>query len=367
MIPLAAQQSDTSPTEYCRFCLMCRHVCPVTRVTANEATSPHGWALLVASARRGLVSWDADAVDRLYQCADCGLCRAHCVTDQPLPDALIAARAAVVAEGQAPAIVAELDERLRRGGNVYGEGGSVAPDGRAPAALLVGAEAWCRAPEEVRAARRLLDAAGIEYALAAVGRDDGYLPWTLGLHTTAQALARATLEELAAIGARRVIVLSPQQGHTLAYVYPRLGAPLPAGLDIVELTALLAGLVEAGRLVLRPLALEAVYHDPAQAPRLGGRGDAPRRLLQAAGVATREMLWRERRAMNAGASGGLPWTQPALAAQMARAVLDDAARAGAATLITDAPETLAHLRAHADGIGVRGLYTLLAESVGNRQ
>src|SRR5690348_12181079 len=104
-------------TEGCRYCLMCRHVCPVTRVTYNEATSPHGWALAIASARRGLLDWNAETADLLYQCADCGLCRSFCVTDQPLPDAIVAARAEVAAGGRAPASVAEVDAALRQWGN----------------------------------------------------------------------------------------------------------------------------------------------------------------------------------------------------------------------------------------------------------
>ena len=113
-------QNVIDTTEGCRYCLMCRHVCPVTRVTYNEATSPHGWALEIASVRRGLLDWNAETTDRLYQCADCGLCQSFCVTDQPLPDAIVAARAEVVAAGRAPVSVAEVDTALRTWGNTYG-------------------------------------------------------------------------------------------------------------------------------------------------------------------------------------------------------------------------------------------------------
>ena len=94
-------------TDLCRYCLMCRHVCPVTTVTHNEITSPHGWGTLISSVSRGLLSWNDDSVDRLYQCADCGMCRSHCVTDQPLPLAINASRANVVAENKAPAAVVD--------------------------------------------------------------------------------------------------------------------------------------------------------------------------------------------------------------------------------------------------------------------
>ncbi|HEX5692960.1 MAG TPA: (Fe-S)-binding protein, partial [Roseiflexaceae bacterium] len=101
-------------TEGCRYCLMCRHVCPVTRVTYNEATSPHGWALTVASVRRGLLEWNAETADLLYQCADCGLCQSFCATDQPLPYAIVAAREEIRAAGHAPAAVAEVEAMLRQ-------------------------------------------------------------------------------------------------------------------------------------------------------------------------------------------------------------------------------------------------------------
>ena len=43
-------------TENCRYCLMCRHVCPVGHVTRLETLTPHGWGLTIASIRRGIVS-----------------------------------------------------------------------------------------------------------------------------------------------------------------------------------------------------------------------------------------------------------------------------------------------------------------------
>src|SRR6188474_3518572 len=92
---------------------MCRHVCPVGYVTRLETLTPHGWGLTIASVKRGLLTWNDETVDVLYSCADCGLCRANCVTDQPLPDAIAAARAEIVRRGVAPDVVAEIDRKLR--------------------------------------------------------------------------------------------------------------------------------------------------------------------------------------------------------------------------------------------------------------
>jgi Fe-S oxidoreductase len=82
----------------------------------------------------------------------------------------------------------------------------------------------------------------------------------------------------------------------------------------------------------------------------------------------REGFWRERRAANCGASGGLPWTQPRLAADMARAALADAADHNESLVVTDAPGCLAHLRTNAySGVEVRGLYEVLAEHLVNEE
>jgi Fe-S oxidoreductase len=142
-----------------------------------------------------------------------------------------------------------------------------------------------------------------------------------------------------------------------------LGAPLPQDIEVVELTSLLAGLMDQGWLRLHPAGLDLAYHDPCQTPRLPGRWRAPRRLLAAVTTeALREGFWREQRAANCGASGGLPWTQPRLAAGMARAALADIATNCAPLIVTEAPGCLAHLRANAEsGVEVRGLYEVLAE------
>ena len=70
-------------TDGCRYCWMCRHVCPTGFITKRETHTPHGYALLIASATRGVSAWNAETVDALYHCADCGCCESHCATHQP--------------------------------------------------------------------------------------------------------------------------------------------------------------------------------------------------------------------------------------------------------------------------------------------
>jgi Fe-S oxidoreductase len=168
-------------TERCRHCLMCRHVCPVGNITRMETLTPHGWSQLVALERRGLSTWNAETVDALYKCADCGSCRTHSVYDSPLPEGIAAARAVVAEQGLAPAVVYELGERIRRWENPYT---ALLPDeasGTGEAALFVGDEAHFLRPGLLTAALALLRAVGVEPVLVGRGRNTGYLPSSLGL------------------------------------------------------------------------------------------------------------------------------------------------------------------------------------------
>lgn len=70
----------------------------------------------------------------------------------------------------------------------------------------------------------------------------------------------------------------------------------------------------------------------------------------------REMLWRE---------GGLEFTNPALAAQMTRERLAEAAATGAQVLVTEDPAALASFTAQADdnSLAIEGWYELLAGAI----
>ncbi len=353
----------TPITNGCRYCLMCRHVCPVGRTTKREANTPHGWALLIASVDRGQMRWDAEAVDTLYECADCGLCQSFCVTDRPLPAAIVAARAHVVASGAAPPTVAEIDARLRQWGNPYRDVVPLAVNASSGTVLFAGAAAQHLRPQTLAAARRLLEALEIGHVLIGVGRSSAYLPYTLGLWDTARSLAQATLDEMVTSGCRRVIVLTAEDVHVFKNVHRELGLIWPEGVEVFELTALLAEAIEAGTLHFRSLDRALTYHDPAHTPRLPARTPAARKLIAALTTEPlREMFWRERRAAPGGAVGGLAFTHPELAARMSRERLAEAAATGADMLVTEDPAALAHFAAHANGtIKVEGLFELLAE------
>ncbi len=355
-------------TENCRYCLMCRHVCPIGHVTKLETLTPHGWGLTIASVRRGLLAWDEHTVDVLYSCADCGTCRAHCATDQPLPSAIATARAEVAAAGLAPAAARQVGERLARWGNPHQQRAPTPAAGAGEVALFVGDDARYLDPEGLEAALTLLGAVGLAPVLVGDGRNNGYLASSLGYPETAAALQTATLDEVRAVGARRVLVLSAGDRYALGQLRDeRLGLAWPEGVTLEEVTAVLAAALDEDRLRLRPAppGPPAAYVDPTHSPRVTDRYDAPRRLLRAAlpGPLV-ELFWRRERAHPVG-NTALLFTQPHLADHLAWARLGDARQRGAQRLVTEDAGTVAQLRRHAGrfGLQIQGLYPLLAESL----
>ncbi len=224
--------------ENCRYCLMCRHVTPIGIVTHRETLTPHGFGLLIASVQRGLMEWDEGAVDALYSASDGGNSRAHCVTDQPLPEAIAAVRAELVAQQRAPAVVYQLQEAFEKWGTPFAELAPRPVEGEGKIGLFVGDEGPYLWSEALVAARRLLQAVGVDPVLIGMGRNNGYLASSLGLPDQAKKLAQATLEELKTAGISRLLVLSAGDYFTFHQLYDeRLGITWPEEVEIIELTA----------------------------------------------------------------------------------------------------------------------------------
>lgn len=357
-----------STIENCRYCLMCRHVASVEYVTHKETLSPHGWALVIASVYRGLLEWNPDTVDVIYSAPDNGNSRAHCVTDQPLPEAIAAVRAEIVSRNLAPQIVYELDQAFREWGTPFARHQPGKVVGEGDVALFVGDEAQYLWPKGLSAALQLLEAVGVHPVLIGVGRNNGYLASSLGLLETARQLAQENLKELEASRAQRLLVLSPGDLFTFKQLYPeRLDIRWPAQVEVLELTSYLADRLEGGDLRFRVLDANVpfAYVDPTHAVRVPGRHDTPRRLVSACLRGdSRELFWRRDRAHPVG-STALQFTKPDIAEKLTRARLEDARLSGARLLITEDPGTLKQLNQYAEEfhLSLTGLYELLNKHV----
>ena len=359
-------QTATVTIENCRYCLMCRHVCPVGHVTRRETLTPHGWGLTIASVQRDLLTWNQDTVDVLYSCADCGTCRAHCVTDQPLPDAIATSRAQVTTQRLAPAAAYEVHQALQKWSNPYEKQEPEPVRGQAEIALFVGDDAKYLRPGTLESVLKLLEAAGVQPVLIGIGRSSGYLASSLGFPETAKRLVQTTLDELKASGARRMLVLTPGDYYAFDHLLTdRLEVEWPLDVELQEVLSLIDKEFTAGNLKFRssddkrPYA----YIDSTHSLRIPARYETPRHLLASVmPIAGRELFWRKER-MHPCGNGALQFINPHISDHLTYARLADAKQAGARVAITEDPGCLSHLSRHADRfeLHIQGLYELLAD------
>jgi Fe-S oxidoreductase len=350
--------------ESCRFCLMCRHVDPVSHVTFNEALTPHGIALTATSQKRGLVDWNKESVDVVYSDVDGGNARAHCVTNKPFSEAVAAVKAEVAAKGFAPQSVYDVHEKLLKYHSPYGQDKLEPSSQKSDITLFVGDEAHYLWPSAIEAALKLLKNLGHKAILIGRGRSNGFLTSSLGFPELAEEQAKATLEDIQNTTAKQVITLSVGDTFALTQLYPeRLGISLPKNVKVTDLLNLLV----QKKITFKPSKEKSAYTyvDPTHAVRVPSRFDAPRTLLKAvlSGEA-KELFWRRERAHPVG-STALQFTRPELTEKLTRARLEDARNTGAQQVFCEDPATLYHLNKYAKEyrLEVKGMYEFLASQL----
>ena len=354
--------------ENCRFCLMCRHVAPVGLVSGMETLTPHGIALIATSQKRGLIDWNEEMVDVIYSEPDGGNCRAHCVFDQPHPAAVAAVRVELVEQNLAPKAVYNVRDALETWGTPFTQEEPGSSSAKGDVALFVGDESKHLWPGTLPAVLKLLKALGIDPVLIGSGRNSGLLATSLGFPDTAEKLVQATIAELQACGATRLLLLSAGDYFTFNQACEeRLGLSLPSTVDLQEVVSLLAEKMAEGKLNFgRPQDMTPyAYIDPTHAVRNPQRHEAARELLTAVmPTEPHELFYRRENAHPVG-STHLQFSKPELANRLTLARLEDAKTSGAELLICEDPGTLYQLQRHAEPLGLQllGLYELLADNL----
>lgn len=343
---------------------MCRHMCPVGHVTHLESLTPHGWGQIVASEKRGLIEWNEATVGAMYGCADCGVCQSHCVTDQPLPDAIAAVKTQLVEKGLVSSTVQDLKSQFEDWENLYEKKAPTSSSGQSDDVCFVGDAALYLSPEHLAAALKLLEAAGVKPLLVGSGRNNGLLASSLGFADLAKSLAEKNIAEIQKAGAKRVFVLSPGDFFAFTRLYEeRLGLAWPDSIEVVDATVFLNEQLAAGTLSFNriEMGLPQAYIDPTHTVRVLDRVDAPRQLLAAVlPTPPLELFWRKERAHPCG-DGALEFVEPSISRKLTAARIEDAKDVGAQGVVTDDAASLYHLSQHPNGLPAKGLYELLAE------
>jgi Fe-S oxidoreductase len=311
----------------CIMCFRCQEVCPA--YNTGKVLSPaaleinkrynfnHGGSTDVPML--SLISEEA-----VWACTSCGACVDICpVGNEPMRDILDIRRNLVLAENKFPRQLENAFRGMERNMNPWNvsqadrlkwaEGLDVPTIEKNPNPELL----WwvgcapatdARSQKTARAFARILNAAGIDYAV--LGQNEqctGDSARRAGREDIFFGLATANVEILNAVAPKRIVTTCPHCLHTLKNEYPAFGGSY----TVIHHTQLINELVGAGKIQLsaEPDQYTVTFHDPCYLGRHNKIIDAPRQALAAAGLTTIEMPRHAAKSFCCGAGGAQMWKE----------------------------------------------------------
>ena len=355
----SARQADA-----CRFCWMCRHICPVAGSTGNEGWTPRVRGLMVSMVERGM-PYDSEIAEAMYRCTLCDACANDCATGYKPSQFIREARTLAVVENIAPPKVMELIDRISEKRSIFGEHSEnqldpliAALPERAELLLYAGQTARELEPGYAMNAVQLLKKAGVDFTMLKTEPESGaYLGELMGYVGEVQSAAMELAAMIAATGARTLVALNPADVVVFRNEYSQWG--LLKGIEVVTATAFFAGLIRDGRLKPQPCALKAALHEPVKLTRSLDEEEPFRALAAAIGTEETQLLLHGKMSR---CIGTVPFQlyAPEVVREMVAVRCDDAVRLGCDIIVTASPDDFMLMRKYApNGVHIEDIYNIL--------
>ncbi len=328
----------------CRFCWMCRHICPVGNATGQERNNARARALCLSLVARGAESEEAVA-DNVYECALCGACVKECVTGWDPVMFTLEARRELALNGKLPAYVDKMLESYENFGCVYGEikltkeleasvGRHAAKTGTL---FLLSHAAVCRDAEDAARAVKALEKSGLEFTVLAKepssGFDVRFLAGDVSETVETAKKCAAVLNEY-----DKVIFFNPDDAKLVRREYKEWDVRVTA--QTLTYTEYLAGVLDKFKLYKSEIKLAP--QDPFALGRELEETEPLRKITEAAGVVT-EMINNRRDTFMAGHTVMAEY-MPAVVDMIASRRIGDAEGVGAEAIVCCSPSEHAALK-----------------------
>ena len=353
-------QKAMQHAEKCRFCWMCRHLCPIQHQTGKEINTPRAKGLLLSMVDKGAQVFDRDMAQAMYECLLCDACVNDCATGYQPPVYIREARAEAVANDLAPEEVMQLIENAVTAGNIYGmEKPSFGQEGT-DVLVYIGEVAACKVPEMAKSFLKLLAKAGISAKVLDKEPASGaMLADLMGYVDEVAQQAKVCAEAINAVGLTTV-VLDSYDAEIMKQHYAEWGCEIKP--DVVTATSFVAQLLESGKLESKAAnGMIGACHDDDRLARTFYEFAPIRGMAKAAGFILTEMFNCERLAKSCG-SAVADGFMPQIVTKVAAGRWEDLKRTEAKVMLTASPQAYCCLnKCVPEGMELVDLYTALAE------
>jgi Fe-S oxidoreductase len=333
--------------------------------------------------------------DALWACTTCGACVEECPVDIEHVDTIIDMRRyQVLMESSFPSEAGTMLRNVENQGNPWGLRADMREE------WLEGMEfdipvvsehipddiEWLywvgcagglddRARKSTQAIARVMHHAGVKFAiLGQMEACTGDPVRRLGNEYLFQEMAKANIETLDGVGAKKIIASCPHCFNTIGREYPSLGG----NYEVVHHSQLLSRLVADGKLSPQdPIVAKLTYHDPCYLGRHNDVLEDPRTVLDAVpGLERVEMHRHGRRGFCCGAGGSRMWMEERIGKRVNVERTDEALGTGAEIIATSCPYCLIMLddavnakrsEGGAEGVKVIDIAQVIADSIGLRK
>ena len=353
-------QKAMQHAEKCRFCWMCRHLCPVQHQTGKELNTPRAKGLLLSMVAKNTAQFDKDMAEAMYECMLCDACVNDCCTGYQPPVYIREARTEAVVNDLAPKAVMDVIENIENSGTIYGEKKpSFAQDGK-DVLVYIGEVAAVKAPGMAKALLSLLQKAGISAKVLDNEPASGtMLADLMGYVDEVVQQAKACAAAINETGLP-VVVLDSYDAEIMKQHYAEWGCEIKT--EVMTATSYVAKLLEEGKLSAKKADKGlGACHDDDRLARSFYEFAPIRAIAEAAGYTVTEMFLKERLAKSCGTSVAMAY-MPEITCKVAQGRWQDLLRTDAAAMLVATPQAYECLSSKIpEGKALVDLYSALDE------
>ncbi|MGM0366907.1 MAG: 4Fe-4S dicluster domain-containing protein [Actinomycetota bacterium] len=268
----------------CRYCLMCKHVCPSGSYSYFESDYPRGRALIMDRILEGKNDYTKDMIDALYNCFLCDSCHAHCEGNWELPKAVKMARYDIASRGLEPGRAKKIKESLESFGHPF-VGERLKPveisyERGCKLLYIMGPHIRFKHHSLAEAVKGITAKAGDCFSVMEDEPGCGAVLDMLGYRKEAKKAGKLLFERIKEKSPETILVSDPVLYHCLKNDFAEWGLKFDKRVSLEHITGYVLRNIDAGKLKLKKIDKKVTLVDSEYLCRFSGLCSEPREVLK---------------------------------------------------------------------------------------